>query len=161
MTDTENVTAIHLPIGGIEVVQESAVISTVLGSCVSICLFDEKRKVAGMNHFMLPTMHTGRNGQAGRFGDSSIPELIDRMLKKGCRPANMTAKIFGGARMLSQFSSFSGISESNVEVAQKILKEYGIRIVASDVGGTRGRKVAFHTENGRVYVRQVGIKDAL
>jgi chemotaxis protein CheD len=30
-------------------------VSTLLGSCVSACLFDEQAGVGGMNHFILPS----------------------------------------------------------------------------------------------------------
>jgi chemotaxis protein CheD len=83
------------------------------------------------------------------------------MVRLGALTSRMTAKIFGGAKMLSQFSSFTGISEGNVQVAREILEEYRIRIVSSDVGGTRGRKIQFHTDTGRVFVRQVGAKESL
>lgn len=161
MTETETRKTINLGIGGILVIQEPAIVVTVLGSCVSLCLFDEEKKIAGINHYMLPYPHDGKPPNAGRFGQSSIPELLSQMIRRGAALSRINGKIFGGARMLSQISSFGNIAESNVEVAQKILKEQGIRIVASDVGGNRGRKILFHTDTGRVFVRQVGARDSL
>ncbi|HAH25555.1 MAG TPA: chemotaxis protein CheD, partial [Prolixibacteraceae bacterium] len=32
--------------------KESQWVTTVLGSCVSICLFDQKKCIGGINHFM-------------------------------------------------------------------------------------------------------------
>jgi len=152
---------INLPIGGIVVVREPAEVATVLGSCVSVCLFDPGRGIAGMNHYMLPRPHDGRAPSVGRFGQTSIPELLSRMIKQGASVSRITAKLFGGASMLEKFSKFSGISKGNVKVAQEFFREQGIKIVAQDVGGNRGRKIVFHTDTGRVFVRQVGTKECL
>jgi chemotaxis protein CheD len=155
MNDLPELKKVNLGIGGIYVTGEPAEVSTVLGSCVSVCLFDESRGIAGINHYMLPHPHEGRAGDVGRFGELSIPDLFERMRRLGA------TKVFGGARMLAQFSTFSGISEANVEVAMVFLKRFQIRIVATDVGGTRGRKIMFRTDTGRVFVRQVGTKEEL
>ena len=71
-----------------------------------------------------------------------------------------SAKVFGGARMLSQLS-FGMISERNVAVAREFLRKHGIRIVAEDVGGARGRKILFHTKSGKVLVREVARREFL
>ena len=36
------------------VTKKDEIIATVLGSCISVCIKDEKNQIAGMNHFMLP-----------------------------------------------------------------------------------------------------------
>jgi chemotaxis protein CheD len=157
----EDLKRINLGIGGIFVCREPVIVTTVLGSCVSVCLFDEKNKIAGINHYMLPKVNQNRQGEVGRFGQTSIPALLAQMLRQGAQKSSMTAKIFGGAKMLSQFSSFSGISEGNIEVAQESMRENRIKVVATDTGGNRGRKIEFNTETGRVFVRQVGERQSL
>ena len=42
--------------GYILIASKPTVISTVLGSCVSVCLYDRKRGAGGMNHFQLPSI---------------------------------------------------------------------------------------------------------
>ena len=37
-------------------VENERPISTLLGSCVAVCLYDPAYRIAGMNHFMLPQM---------------------------------------------------------------------------------------------------------
>lgn len=161
MTEPTELKKVNLGIGGIFATSEPAEVTTVLGSCVSVCLFDESKGVAGINHYMLPRPHEGRLKDLGRFGELSIPELIEQMKRLGANVGRMTAKVFGGAKMLAQFSNFGGISEANIEVALEILKRQQIRVVATDVGGTRGRKIMFRTDTGRVFVRQVGTKEEL
>ena len=42
-------------------------ITTVLGSCVSTCLWDPVERIGGMNHFMLPGDAAGPGSPWGRF----------------------------------------------------------------------------------------------
>ena len=161
MVDSIERKKIHLGIGEILVVQEPAEVMTVLGSCVSVCLFDKEKMIAGMNHYMLPKSPDGKPANTGRFGDRSIPELLSQMVKRGASLSQVTAKIFGGAQMLSQFARFTQISTGNIELAQTLLKENNIKIIATDLGGNKGRKILFQTDTGRVLVRQVGSKEAL
>ncbi len=46
--------AIKLLPGDFVACQGEEMIVTVLGSCISVCLFETKLKMGGMNHFMLP-----------------------------------------------------------------------------------------------------------
>ncbi len=153
----------NLGIGEIYVTTDAEIISTVLGSCVSVCLYDAKNNVSGMNHHMLPTVppsSKARDDQEGKYGETALPELLRRMRQRGMNPGSTTAKIFGGAKMLSQLS-FGLISERNVTVARDILRQHGIRIVAEDVGGERGRKILFKTDSGKVLVKEVAKREFL
>ena len=48
-----------------------AMLSTVLGSCISVCLTDGDARIGGMNHFLLPQ---GRGDDSGhiRFGVNAM-----------------------------------------------------------------------------------------
>ena len=45
------------------------------------------------------------------------------------------------------------LGDKNIEVARIALAEANIRVVASDVGGTRGRKLIFHPHDGSALVK--------
>lgn len=49
---------IMLSIGDVVVSKEPAMLETILGSCVAVCLWDEKIGMGGMNHIMLPRMYS-------------------------------------------------------------------------------------------------------
>ena len=70
-------------------------ISTVLGSCVALCLWDSVAKIGGMNHYMLPFWN-GEGLATPKYGNIAIEKLLSRMLRLGCRKENLVAKIFGG-----------------------------------------------------------------
>ena len=45
------------------------------------------------------------------------------------------------------------LGERNVAAARRLLAAAGIAVVAEDVGGSRGRKLVFHTDDGVALVR--------
>ena len=70
-------------------------ISTLLGSCISIIIYDTKNKWAGMNHFMLPEYRDG--GMApGKFGDSATESLLKAAKAAGSKPEDWVASVYGG-----------------------------------------------------------------
>ena len=143
-------TFIH--VGQIHVDSAPMAISTVLGSCVAVCIYDKKLGIGGMNHYLLPFWN-GNGLQTPKFGNISIPKLIDGMQERGSRTGNMEAKIFGGAAMNIATSPNMMIGEKNILVAKEILKEYKIPIIAEDIGGQNGRKIQFNLERGKVLLK--------
>ncbi len=135
-----------------------AAISTVLGSCVAVCLYDSKLGIGGMNHYLLPFWN-GNGLQSPKFGNISIPKLIDLMIVNGSTVKTIEAKIFGGASMNISGSEAMMIGEKNVLVAREILKEYRIPIVAEDIGGQNGRKIQFDLERGKVLMKYASRSD--
>ncbi|MBF0299945.1 MAG: chemotaxis-specific protein-glutamate methyltransferase CheB [Oligoflexia bacterium] len=159
---------IHLNVAELIIAEESVVISTILGSCVSVCLYCPQSRMGGMNHFALPSEQYARTktdllGRELRdemyFGSTSIPFLIEeffKVTKNSCTA--IQAKIVGGASVVEKLKQSSDIGALNVAIAEKILREYGIPIVGSDIGGIVGRKIHFYTGTGRLRVAPVGDK---
>lgn len=134
-------------------------ISTLLGSCVAVCLFDRRRNYIGMNHFMLPVREEGRL-EAGKYGDYAIELLIHKALKSGSAHGDLVASIFGGGNVVetlicSQLSEGMRIGDRNIEIAEKLLRHHRIPVKRRDVGGTQGRKIAISSETGEVEVRMI------
>lgn len=130
-------------------------ISTVLGSCVSVCLWDADAHMGGMNHFMLP-LWNGEGLATPKFGNIAIEKLLARMFAMGCRRENLTAKLFGGANVTGRGSDVYMIGDRNAMLACQMLEEYAIPIVASDIGGTLGRKIIMNSASGVVFVSKGG-----
>lgn len=128
------------------------VISTVLGSCVSICLFDEKVKIGGMNHFRMPKS-PGKEKNTAIYGDVATKTLIRMMLADGSKLKNLEAQIIGGA-MNHELTS-TDIGFENIHIATAILRKAGVRIVSEDSGGTKGRKIIFDTSTNTTAVIKV------
>ncbi len=144
---------VYVSPGGFSVARTPTAISTVLGSCVSVCLWDPERQIGGLNHFLLPHWNEG-GAAAWRYGNTAVDGLIEALVACGARLGNLQAKLFGGARVLSAMPGAEGhLGRRNVEVAEENLRRRAIPIVSSAVGGERGRKVIFHTDDGSAWVK--------
>lgn len=143
-------TFIH--VGQIHIDDAPAAISTVLGSCIAVCLYDVRLGIGGMNHYLLPFWN-GNGLQSPKFGNIAIPKLIEAMMMRGSVLQTMEAKIFGGASMNISTTDSMMIGQKNILVAKEILNEYNIAIVAEDVGGQNGRKIQFDLERGKVLLK--------
>ncbi len=141
--------------GAIYVSPEPSVITTILGSCIAICLYDPVLQVGGMNHFMLP-LWNGQGLASPRYGNIAIEKLIRNLEAMGCKKANLKAKAFGGAEIIATNISQFMIGERNIKLAKDILHEEGIPIVSSSTGGKLGRKIIFNTQTGEVRQKYVG-----
>lgn len=126
-------------------------VSTVLGSCVAVCLWDSVARMGGINHYMLP-LWNGEGLATPKYGNIAIEKLITKVLAMGCRQEYLIAKIFGGANVMGTGNEVFMIGDRNVMLAFQMLEEYGIPVAASDVGGRVGRKIVMHTATGAVLV---------
>ncbi len=138
--------------GFIYVSSRPAVVSTVLGSCVAVCVYDTTRNTGGMNHFQKPKTTSQENSTA-RYGNVSTLALINIMLKGGSKPENLEAQIIGGS--YNPFFSDKDIGKKNIKAAKKVLKNKNVKIVSEDTGGEKGRKVIFNTLNNELAVVKV------
>jgi chemotaxis protein CheD len=131
------------------------VVLTILGSCVSVCLWEPELAVGGMNHFLLP--HGPESGVAAtRFGNGATLALIEKLEVLGCRKAKLRAKVFGGACVLNaQRGDGSDLGEKNARAAFAVLEAERIPVVSQDVGGDRGRKLVFSVAGGEAWVKRI------
>jgi len=134
--------------GDILVSDKRVRMTTVLGSCVCVCLFDSLRCFGGMNHYLLPSP-----GINGRHGEWSIRELYRRMLALGSRPRNLQAKIFGGGSPLALANDVAAVGSENARVAFDTLKCLRVAIAGESVGGNSGMRLYFENWSGLVLVR--------
>ncbi|MFO7833726.1 MAG: chemotaxis protein CheD, partial [Halohasta sp.] len=108
------------------VTDETVLITSGLGSCLGIVLYDPRNTVSGMIHVMLPTVDQARDSTPAKFVDTGIPLLIEEMEAAGADRNAMEARIVGGSEMI-QFSSNGGsIGSRNIALAEQLLEEYGI-----------------------------------
>lgn len=140
--------------GDLLVSGEPARVTTILGSCVSLCLFDKQAGIGGINHFLLPGMPPATDGEPLRWSVVACRDLYSRVLAAGARAARLEAKVFGGScsgslRVTPEFR----IGERNAEAVREWLAARGIAITASDTGGRYGRKLLFETHTGRAWVK--------
>lgn len=143
----------YLPPGLMHVAVEPTAITTILGSCVAVCLWDAAAGIGGMNHYLLPNSESPLHGNP-RYGPFAIHALIDALGCSGARVSRLQAKVFGGATMLP-LRTTNQIGTRNAALAFELLDAARIPVVAHDVAGGRGRKVIFHTDDGSALMKLV------
>ena len=147
--------SVFLQPGQLHAASAPTTITTILASCVAVCLFDPVRGVGGMNHFLLPHALSDESAPA-RFGVSATQLLIERLVRMGSSVRDLKAKVFGGAAVIEALASSRDrmpLGESNARCAFELLAQAGIPVIASNVGGTRGRKIIFRTEDGSALMK--------
>lgn len=137
--------------GAIIVRKEPTLITTILGTCVAVSLFDPVTHIGGLNHYLLP-YYKGRGLPSPHFGNVAIESMIDKMLEYGAHKNRLEAKILGGKR--TDESIFS-IGIRNAEVAVEILAKHRIPVKASKTGADTGLKVIFNTYSGDFQVKRI------
>jgi len=135
--------------------QGFALVQAVLGNCVSVCLWDKKLHIGGMNNFLYP--HTNKKSEAtAKYGNVATAALIRMMEEAGSERRNMLAQVFGGGHPEGEeWADVRELAEKNISAARRILAGKKIKIASEDVGGHMGRKVIFDVSTGRAAVIKV------
>jgi chemotaxis protein CheD len=129
-------------------------IRTILGSCVSICLWHPQFKHGGMTHIMLPGRKKDNlNGKLdGKYADEAWEIFLIEMKNLGTRPIEYVAKLFGGANMFDTTDKYT-IGMKNIEIAKDILSKNKLQIVSENIGGTKSRRIHFDIWSGNVWLK--------
>ncbi len=128
-------------------VAESGMMTLVLGSCVSVIIYDQVLKFGGANHYLLPARsEAGQNNDLTslHFGDEAIILLLKEFKSRGSQPQDLIIKVVGGA---------GDIGEANFTIAKKTLEKIKLHIVSQSIGGKLGRKVQFYPATGEIKVK--------
>lgn len=140
--------------GYIYFTSEPTVISSVLGSCVAITIYDRSNCVGGMNHFAFSNLEDGASPNA-LYAKPATFHLIRLFSRAGSDISTLEAQIFGGGMPEDYDSSAPDIGGDNLKAAMGMLDFFGIKLVGSDIGGHYGRKVVFNSSTGEVFIAKV------
>jgi chemotaxis protein CheD len=130
----------------------AGIVTTVLGSCVSVCLWDPLTTLGGINHFILP--HGGATPSA-RYGNHAMALLLARVLETGAQRETLLACVFGGASVMPGEPAGPTLGSRNVAEAFDFLERNGIAVLRHDVEGRQGRKLTFRTADGTTLIRKL------
>lgn len=137
------------------VYEKPTAVQTVLGSCVSVTFFSPRHHIGAMFHALMPKRSEYDRLDAGdspyRYVDSAIEKICTRLFALGLKQQDLECKIFGGANAMFQHEI--SIGPKNVRMAFDTLAGYPLRVTATNVGGTSGRKLFFISHTGEVYVK--------
>lgn len=144
---------LYLMPGQLWVGKQRTEITTILGSCVAVCIWDKDLKLGGMNHFLLP-MWTMSDLQSPKFGNIAIEKIVEQMYSLGSKKYSIVAKVFGGARLFGYDNSLN-VGQKNIDMALTMLENFQINIAAQSTGGNQGRKIVFDTYTGVVQMKYI------
>jgi len=142
--------------GEYHVTKKQMSIDTLLGSCVSVCLYNRKNGYAAMNHFLLDRPNDAQTTDIGRYGTTSTEHIISTLMSIDDNPFNYQAQILGGGAVVDALEGSRDIGGRNILVAHEVLDSYRIRIIKKDIGGTRGRRIKFDTATNTVTCKYTG-----
>jgi len=155
---------IYLKPGDICISDTPALISTLLGSCVSVTMFSRRHKAGAICHGLLPSCKGRKPCECDvfcregiRYVDCSIMRMLGWFEQKGAARGEIDVKVFGGSDMLTTggIRSKATVGQQNIIMAFKVIEKEKLRIAASDVGGVRGRKIIFSTHTGEVLLKRL------
>lgn len=149
-----NMTSVWLGQGEFRISNSATeVITTVLGSCIAVCICDPVAGIGGMNHFLLPNAPRPRDGLPSlelRYGSYSIERLINAILSHGGRRDLLQIKVFGGSNIMGT----TNIGHDNADFVEEYMRKEGLVIAAKDLRGYAPRKVHYFPTTGLVLVSQ-------
>jgi len=166
MPQMKEIMATDLPVvnlhpGELFVAHEPTIISTILGSCVSVCLYCAKQKTGAMCHGVMPVCTDLGAGDSFRFVATSVRYMVD-ILTNGslfCPGDGLVAKIFGGADVLDAHfgpaTEARSIGSLNIKAAREALARDNVSVVVEKVGGVHGCKLFFYSHTGEVLLRRI------
>jgi chemotaxis protein CheD len=156
LPSNEKFTEIYLLPGEIHFGQGNTRIHTILGSCISISLWQPHTCSGGMCHFMLPNRGRPHGGTLdGRYADEAMQLLLNETRANDFHPSAFQVKLFGGGNMFQSDHPECNfdVARNNIEAARKLLGQAGFAIHAEDVGGYGHRRIIFELSSGNVWVR--------
>lgn len=139
--------------GTIFVHRQPHLVTTVLGSCVAVCLWNQTARLGGINHYLLP-LWNGEGLPTPKYGNVAIVKLIEKVNALSAPGDKLVAKVFGGASMWEKAEGLLAIGQRNIEFAIETLEHHRIPIISSDLGGQQGRKLIFNSGDGTVLMRR-------
>ena len=151
-----NKPVVGLSLGGIYLTEEDEIITTVLGSCVSVCVRDTATGIVGMNHFMVPGNKSDISNVSGhclfQYGLYSMDYMLNKILHLGGSKQTMEIKIFGGGSIIS---SAGDVGKNNIRFIKNYINLKGYRLCSEDIGGPYPRRINFYSFTGKVMVKRM------
>ncbi len=130
-------------------------LTTVLGSCIGVLIYHPRHRVGALAHVVLPESAGRGDGHPGKFADTAIPYMIQRLCDEGVLKHGLIAKLSGGSDMFGTSGPMQ-IGHRNLEAVTEALRQAGIRIAGQHVGGRKGRRATFDSANGELTIEIAG-----
>jgi chemotaxis protein CheD len=170
MKNTLNkVPEIFLHPGEFHLSTEPEVVTTILGSCVSIIMFDKAKRISMMSHNLMPVCENlssckGDCENVHRYTECSVKQMLQIFDSVKIPRNDIVVKLFGGSELINDghhADNITSIGSRNITSAKNIIEKEALKLTAQDIGGRCSRKIVFITETGEVYLRRTSVKNKL
>lgn len=168
--------------GYIYISKQATLVRTVLGSGVTVCLWEKKLRCCGITHYVYPfidkpsvavlscekmsiPVRVNIMEEAGyqlidepskaslKYGNVAIAVLVKKMERAGYQRRDLIAQVFGGATV--EKLTGSGVAEENIRIAREMLARKKIALGSEDVGGAMERIIIFDTGRALTAVQEI------
>jgi chemotaxis protein CheD len=165
MLETESEASdIYLHPGESYLARKPAIIRTILGSCVGVTFWSARLGVGALTHSQLPRCPTNSFvglslAEGRRYVDFSIRDIARQFDALGAHRTEVEVKLFGGADVLlvsDEAATKATVGKLNCEAAIEVLRDEGLAVIASSLGGSSGLNIRFDTRTGEVLLRRLG-----
>ena len=147
---------VSIHVGEYHASRRAAIIETLLGSCVAVCLIDTVEGIGGMNHILLPgEACIGSCDAVSRYAVNAMELLINKIMSLGGERKRLAAKVFGGANVIPCISDANGMGKRNAEFVLQFLELESIPVLSADLGGKDTRRIYFRTDTGEVLLKRI------
>ena len=145
--------------GEMVVSAEPLAVTTLLGSCVAVTMFNQRLRLGAICHALLPSCRreqTCSHHESGKYVECAIPLMLEEFSARGVLNSEIDVKLFGGSDMFDTVDgSRHGVGRQNLEKALSVLAAASVKVLTQDLGGPRGRKIIFHTHTGEVFLKRL------
>ena len=140
-----------------------SLIVTVLGSCLSVTMYNPRLAIGAICHGILAHCDKHVENCDGclepfKYVDCSIREMLKAFRQFNVKARDVEIKIFGGADMFGKRPVRKGIDSvgrQNIKAARQVFKREGLATLSADTGGRQGRKIFFFTQTGEVLLKRL------
>ena len=147
---------VSIHIGELYASKNPAIVHTLLGSCVAVCIFDPIKHIGGMNHILLPgNVNMKDFTDSTRYGINAMELLINMIMNLGGNRNRLLAKTFGGGHILGGISEEDGPGQKNIQFVLEFLRVEEIKVISQNLGGYDSRRIYFHTDTGDVFLKRI------
>ncbi len=130
--------------------KDDEIITHALGSCIGFTIYDRKKCIGGLLHFLLPKSRKDEKSlNPYMYADTGIPHFFKIYKEKGGDLKNAVFKACGGATINIEKDNFN-IGKKNILALKKVLWYYNIMLSGGDFGKDYYRTMKISLNTGKV-----------
>ncbi|MBN1926285.1 MAG: chemotaxis protein CheD [Prolixibacteraceae bacterium] len=130
--------------------EEGLLISTPLGSCVAVCMYDDLKKTGGMAHVMLPGKTPDKSKfDEYKYAEDAINNLYEQLIFAGVKRKNLKVCLIGGANVLKKEGDT--LVDDIINSVLKTIKNLKLPVIKTSLHGYERRSATIDLKTGNVF----------